>query len=146
MIVLNKDTARTLPVMMIDDSNHLSPKIGIAEANVTVKISKNLGALTAFTLTGKWAEIGQGLYSIAFASADLDTLGFFAYLVTAAGCDQYSGMMYVADFADYKADMSALATQATVDAIKSSTDHLPFDPADQSEVEHKIAEQNVRAL
>lgn len=117
---------------MVDSTDHLSPKLALAEANVTVSISKNLGALAAFTLTGKWAELGQGLYSISFAASDLNTVGFFAYLVTAPGSDQYSGMMYVADFTDYKADVSASATQATVDAIKSSTDNLPPDPADQS--------------
>lgn len=96
MLILDKDTARSLPVMMIDSADHVSPKTGIAEGDVTVNISKNLGSLTSFTITGKWTEIGQGLYSIDFSASDLDTEGFFAYLVTASGCDQYSGMMYVA--------------------------------------------------
>ena len=97
MITLKQSVARTLPVMLIDNTDHIAPKTGVAEEDVTVVISKNGGALTAFTLTGLWTEIGQGLYTVDFAIGDLDTVGFFAYLVTSAGCDQYSGMMYVSD-------------------------------------------------
>jgi len=95
MIKLTQSTARTLPVMLIDSDDHVAPKTGIAEGSVTVVTSKDGGALTGFTLTGLWTELGQGLYTIDFAIGDLNTVGYFAYLVTAAGCDQYSGMMYV---------------------------------------------------
>lgn len=128
MVVLDKDTARDLPVFLYDSSDHITPKTGIAEGSVTVKISKNLGALTAFTLIGKWTEIGQGLFKIAFASGDLDTKGFFGYLVTATGCDQYSGMMYVRDFANYKATgfstHSAADVKTAVEADGSKLDTL----------------------
>ena len=132
MIKLTQSTARTLPVMLIDSTDHVAPKTGIAEANVTVKTSKNGGALTDFTLTGLWTELGQGLYTIDFAIGDLDTVGFFAYLVTSAGCDQYAGMMYVDDFSDYMADVSLLALEATAQDIVERTDRLPDDPADHS--------------
>lgn len=95
MIILNQNEARKLPVLLIDKENHLLPKTGVAEGDVTVKITKDLGTLTDFTLAGKWAEIGHGVYSISFSASDLDTIGFFAYVVTAVGCDQYSGMVYV---------------------------------------------------
>jgi len=132
MIKLKQSIARTLPVMLIDSSDHIAPKVGIAEGSVTVKTSKDGGALTNFTLTDLWTELGQGLYSIDFAAGDLNTVGYFAYLVTAAGCDQYSGMAYVDSFSDYKADVSALALEATAQAIKAKTDNLPVDPADHS--------------
>jgi len=132
MIKLKQSIARTLPVMLIDNTDHIAPKTGVLEGDVTVKISKNGGALTAFTLTGLWTELGQGLYTIDFAIGDLNTVGFFAYLVTSAGCDQYSGMMYVDDFSDYKADVSALALEATAQGIVERTDRLPDDPADHS--------------
>jgi len=47
---------------------------------------------------------------------------------------------------DYKADVSALALEATVQAIKAKTDNLPSDPASQSAIEDKIdqAEANIR--
>lgn len=95
MIILTKDEARKLPVMLIDSSDHISAKTSVAEGDVTVTIAKNLGTLTSFTLTGKWTEIGQGVYSISFSASDLNTEGYFAYMVTSTGCDQYSGMMYV---------------------------------------------------
>lgn len=118
MIILKKDTAKKLPVMLIDSTDHLSPKTGVTEGSVTVKISKNLGSLTSFTLTGKWAEIGQGLYSISFSDSDLNTVGFFGYLVTATSCDQYSGMMYVNAPRATKAGQDVI--EATLAAIKGA--------------------------
>lgn len=143
MIKLKQSVARTLPVMMIDSTDHIAPKTGIAEGIVTVVTSKNGGALTGFTLTGLWTELGQGLYTIDFAIGDLNTVGFFAYLVTAAGCDQYSGVVYVDSFSDYKADVSALALEATAQNIKDKTDNLPVDPADQSQLEDAITATQV---
>jgi len=96
LIILKKDTARSLPVLLVDGGGAV--KTGVVEGSVTVVTSKNGGALTGFTLTGKWTELGQGLYTIDFADTDLDTEGFFAYLVTVTGCDQYSGIMYVSDW------------------------------------------------
>ena len=133
MISLDINVARSLPVLLIDSATRLG-KTGVTEGSVTVKISKNLGTLTSFTLTGKWTEIGQGLYKIAFAASDLDTEGFFGYLVTATGCDQYSGMMYVssdlvtllarltAARAGYLDNLSAgaVALEATLTAIKGA--------------------------
>jgi len=96
LIILKKDTARKLPVLLVDSGGAVVTSV--AEGDVTVVTSKNGGALTGFTLTDKWTELGQGLYTIDFASGDLDTEGFFAYLVTVTGCDQYSGIMYVSDW------------------------------------------------
>jgi len=96
LIILKKDTTRSLPVLLVDGGGAVVT--GVVEGSVTVVTSKNGGALTGFTLTDKWTELGQGLYTIDFADTDLDTEGFFAYLVTVTGCDQYSGIMYVSDW------------------------------------------------
>jgi len=96
LIILKKDIARSLPVLLVDGGGAVVT--GVVEGSVTVVTSKNGGALTGFTLTNKWTELGQGLYTIDFADTDLDTEGFFAYLVTVTGCDQYSGIMYVSDW------------------------------------------------
>jgi len=106
LIVLKKSVARKLPVLLVDSGGAVVT--GIAVGSVTVVTSKDGGALTVFTLTGKWTELGQGLYTISFADTDLDTEGFFAYLVTVTGCDQYSGIMYVSDW------------ETTVDSIASA--------------------------
>jgi len=127
MVILDQSVARALPVFLIDSTDHVTPKTGIAEGSVTVKISKNLGTLTAFTLTGLWTEIGQGLYKIAFAATDLDTVGFFGYLVTATGCDQFSGMQYV----------GTLGTN--VAAVKAKTDNLPANPASQTNLDVAVS-------
>lgn len=109
MVEIDKDTARDLPVLLTLSGATVT---GVAEGDVTVKIAKDLGTLTAFTLTGLWTEVGQGLYQIAFASGDLDTEGFFAYLVTTAVSDQYSGIVYVGDF---KANIGTLIARLTAD-------------------------------
>ncbi|MCD6362133.1 MAG: hypothetical protein J7M38_14845, partial [Armatimonadetes bacterium] len=96
MVKVDQNKARNLPVLLIDNSDHVTVKTGVTEDEVTVKISKNLAAFTLFDLTGKWVELGNGVYEISFAGSDLDTIGFFAYIVLAPGCDQYSGLVYVA--------------------------------------------------
>jgi len=116
MIKLLQSEARTLPVIMIDSTDHIAPKTGLVEGDMTVNISKDGGALGGFAPEEKWTERGQGYYTIDFAIGDLDTVGFFVYLVTAAGCDQYSGVVYVDSFSDYKADVAALALEATLSA------------------------------
>ena len=71
MIKLTQSTARSLPVMLIDSDDHVAPKTGIVEGSVTVVTSKDGGALTGFTLTDKWTELGQGLYTIDFSSSSI---------------------------------------------------------------------------
>jgi len=120
VIKLKKDEARSLPVLMIDSTDHVTPKTGLVAGDTTIQVSKNGGAFDAFDDTGKWTERGQGLYFIDFGVGDLDTEGYFAYLVTAAGADQFSGMAYVDDFADYKANIASLndpTAAAIADAV-----------------------------
>jgi len=119
LITLKIDTARSLPVLLVDGGGAVVTDV--AEEDVTVVISKNGGALTGFTLTDKWTELGQGLYTIDFADTDLDTVGFFAYLVTATGCDQYSGIMYVSDW-----ETTVDSMDGKVDSVKAITDLLPI--------------------
>jgi len=95
MVIVNQNEAKKLPVMLIDSSDHLTAKTGVIEDNVTVKISKNLGAFTNLDLTGKWSELGYGVYLIHLSASDLDTVGFLSYVVMVSRCDQYSGMVYV---------------------------------------------------
>jgi len=146
MVILKQSTARKLPVLLVDSGGAVMASV--AEGDVTVVTSKNGGALTGFTLTDKWTELGQGLYTIDFANTDLDTEGFFAYLVTVTGCDQYSGIMYVSDW-ETNVDSILEDTATTlddkintidtvVDAIKGKTDNLPTDPADESLIQAGI--------
>ena len=168
MIILKKDSARKLPVLLVDSGGAVQASVG--EGDVTVATSKNGGVLAGFTLTDKWTELGQGLYTIDFASGDLDTEGFFAYLVTVTGCDQYSGIMYVSDWEtnvdsileDTNTTLPAAITtaegnirgtdsdtlktlseqvdgvQTDATAIKEKTDNLPTDPADESLLEAEL--------
>jgi hypothetical protein len=161
MVTLRVGVERKLPVLLTDNGGAL--QTGIAEGDVTVQISKNLAALSAFTLTGKWSEVGLGIYAISFAAGDLDTEGFFTYTVTVAGCEQYTGLVYIGDLAEKTELESAISTtesnirgadsddlktlseqidavQTDTTAIKAKTDNLPDDPADESSIQGGIVD------
>lgn len=88
------NTAVTLPVMLRDGSN--DPVTGIAFGDATCKYSKAGAALATLTLSaGNWTELGQGLYTVDFTSSEIDTLGWFAYLVTGTGAKQYDNVVKV---------------------------------------------------
>jgi len=116
--------------MLVDGSGAV--KADVAEGDVTVVTSKNGGALTPFILTDKWTDLGQGLYTIDFASGDLDTEGFFAYLVTVTGCDQYSGIMYVSDWetnVDAILEDTATTLDGKINTIDTNVDSVLEDTA-----------------
>ena len=62
MIILKQSAARKLPVLLVDGGGAV--KTEVAEGSVTVKTSKNGGALTGFTITDKWTELGLSLIHI----------------------------------------------------------------------------------
>jgi len=130
LIILKQSSARKLPVLLVDSNGAVVTSV--AEGNVTVVTSKNGGALTGFTLTDKWTELGQGLYTINFANTDLDTEGFFAYLVTVTGCDQYSGIMYVSDWetnVDSILEDTATTLDGKINTIDTNVDSILEDTA-----------------
>ena len=64
---------------------------GLTFADVTCEFSKAGGAFAAKTLDGtNFTEIGNGVYTITFTAAELDTLGSFTIVVTGATIDQYT--------------------------------------------------------
>lgn len=96
-MIIKKDEARQLPVLMVDSSDLFTGKTAIAFGSVTVKLMKAGGsAWTTKTMTsGNWTEIDDGLYMISFTAAELDTLGNFNYIAQAAGAVDYHGFFGV---------------------------------------------------
>jgi len=105
-IDVTKDAARSLEVLLVDSSDGVTEETGIAEGDVTVTIRKAGGDNTAYDVTGKWTEKGDGLYEIAFTAADLDTLGTFIYLVEATGCRRFPGRVNIVS-----GDLTAIKTR-----------------------------------
>jgi hypothetical protein len=145
---LKQSVAAQLYVRIADTSN--VGITGIADTGVTAKLSKNGLSFSAFTVTsGNWTEVGNGIYSIALATGNTDTLGglLFGLFYTAGGSELFIEAQVVANVeADTFARLGApagasiAADLATIDdfidaevaAIKAKTDNLPSDPADQS--------------
>ena len=64
---------------------------GLVAADLTCEISKNGGALAAYSLVGKLTEIGSGIYTVSFTAAALDTLGQFIFTLNGATISQFAG-------------------------------------------------------
>jgi hypothetical protein len=91
-VLLN--TAVTLPVMLKDVNR--DPVTGVVFGDVTCTYSTNGAALgTLVVTTDNWTEIGQGLYTLDFTAGEIDTLGWFTYLVTGVGAKQYNNTVKV---------------------------------------------------
>lgn len=88
------NNAVTLPVLLIDGS--MDPVTGVAFGDVTCTYSKAGAALGTLTITAdNWTEIGQGLYTVDFTTGEIDTLGWFAFLVTGVGAKQFNSTVKV---------------------------------------------------
>jgi hypothetical protein len=95
--MIKQSIARKLPVLMQDSAG--APVTGLAFGDVSVKYAKEGDtSLTTKVLAAdpvEWFEIGQGLYDILFTIAELNTIGFFKYVVTGGAALQYSGLMQI---------------------------------------------------
>lgn len=82
MTDLKQSTAYTRMFLMLDSSDHITGKTGLA---VTVTLSKAGAAFGA--ASGSVSQVSSGWYKIVLDAADVDTLGDLAYHCTAAGAD-----------------------------------------------------------
>lgn len=153
LLVKQSDTAHPIELLMIDSSDHVSPKTGLT---VTVAVSKNGAAFGA--VTGTVAEVGNGIYKLTPSAADVGTLGELAIHATATGADPADALRQIVAFDPYavadlglsrldasvgtrlassgytapdNATITAIAgfVDTEVAAIKAKTDNLPASPA-----------------
>lgn len=76
------DTLRPIVWLMVDSTDHISPKTGLSPS---VVISKNGGSFAA--PTGTITEIGNGWYKLTPTATDVNTLGPLLVHATATGAD-----------------------------------------------------------
>lgn len=82
MAVLKQSTSFTRTFLMVDGSDHLSPKTGLT---VGVWLSKAGAAFTA--VSGTVSEISFGWYKVALNATDTNTLGDLAFHCTGTSAD-----------------------------------------------------------
>ncbi len=85
---LKQSTQVTITILMVDSSDHITGKTGLA-AGLTITASKAGGA--SATITPTVAEIDnsamKGVYSLVFTTTHTNTLGEFVINITATGAD-----------------------------------------------------------
>ncbi len=143
MYEVTQNNAITLPVLLRDASN--DPVTGVVFGDVTCTYSKAGGALGTLTVTAdNWTEIGQGMYTLDFTAAELDTLGWFGYMVTGAGAKQYDNTVMVIKrgqvhvLAAYNATTTVLVIRAWLEIdgqLIAAPDSLATSVRDASEAE-----------
>lgn len=133
--VLDKGSAtEKLVFFLADETDLLTAETG---ASPTVYLSLDGGTFAASTNSA--VEIGRGFYYVIPTTSEKNgrSLAIDAY---ATGTTTWREIHQIETFADYKADVSTIGTNVT--AIKTKTDNLPSDPADQSLITASIAGLN----
>lgn len=86
MQLLQNDTTRAIPFLMVDSTDHITGKTGLTP---TVRIGKNgaAGAAPAGTVSEIDAANQPGWYKLVPATGDVATLGAFTLHASAGGAD-----------------------------------------------------------
>jgi len=92
MILTKGQTSKKVMILMVDSTDHVTPKTGLSP---TVTKSKNGAAFGA--LSGSVAEVANGWYAITVAAGDVDTSGIVVFHAEAAGADKADVMVEIAD-------------------------------------------------
>ena len=96
---MKKGIARSLPCILVDDTDFKTPKTGIAYTVVTVEyVKEGDSSFTEKTLASEdWVELGNGIYNVSFTAAELDTKGKFIWNVKGTGFLNYPGKEWLTD-------------------------------------------------
>lgn len=159
-MLIKQSTARTLPVILIDSSDFITPITGTVFGDVTCKFRKE-GDTSWTTKTidaTNWTEIDDGHYDIDFTAGNLDTNGLFIYIVTVSGALQYSGLFIIrtntnddikADTAATLVDTNEIQGKLPTNEIMGSSDKADNDTvidailADTAEIQGKLPTNNI---
>ena len=138
---LKQNQTANVMVLMIDSIDHITGKTGLTLA---VEISKDGGAFATETGNVTVTERGNGWYSIAITGTHTNTLGDLVVSGTSAGADPGERISVVVaniesdtyakvpsgNIADYKADTTGLATEASIQGVSGDIVSLDSDIAD----------------
>lgn len=126
--IKQSQTAVPLTFVMVDSSDHVTPKTGLTP---TVTLSKNGAAFAA--PAGAVSEIGSGWYKVAANATDSNTLGVLDLHATAGGADpQDEEFLVVAyDPFSWPANFAAMVISASglVDANVAKVNGVGVDGA-----------------
>lgn len=106
MRLLVQNTARTIMVLLVSDSDHIT---GVESATLTIEESKNGLAFASTSPTVN--ERGNGWYAITLTTTNTNTLGDYALHITASGADPIDvvGQVVAVNVADaVRAGLTAL--------------------------------------
>jgi len=148
MRAVKQSTARTIMVLMVDSTDHVTGKTSLS---LTITASKAGAAFASISPTV--TERGSGWYSLALTTAHMDTLGDLALHITGTAADPADMLLEVVAYdpgdaaalglsrIDAAVSTRSTLTQAqvvsdstpflgaSVAAIKAKTDNLPATPA-----------------
>lgn len=93
MLIKQSSTARELIFLMVDGTDHITPKTGLSP---TVTLSKNGAAFGA--PAGAVTEVGSGWYKVAGNTTDTNTLGSLVLHATGAAADPVDAVFEVVVF------------------------------------------------
>lgn len=120
-----KSVTKDVGVTLLDAADE--PVTGLVNTDVTVVYRKN--GQTSFTtkvlLPGEFNEVGDGIYLITFTAGELNTAGFFRYVVTGSAFDRHEGDLVVINeqlslnqhIVSLKAAFATLANVRDVDVL-----------------------------
>ena len=141
---LKQSTAITLrigPFLDSTDGNTQETALTIAQADVV--LSKAGGAFAAKNDATSCTHDTKGYYSCPLNATDTGTLGMLKLAVHVAGALAVWHTFQVVTAAEWDRMCSTGASVAdvktVVDAVKTKTDNLPADPADDSDIDTQLA-------
>lgn len=115
-------TARTIMVLMVDSTDHVTGKTGLT---LTITASKAGGAFASISPTV--TERGSGWYSLALTTSHLDTLGDFALHITGVSADPADLLLEVVAY--NPEDATALGLASIDAAISTRSTYAGADTA-----------------
>jgi len=79
---LKQSTSAEVPIYLYDVSDGITPITGVVAGGVTAYTSQNGAAEASYTVTGKWTEIGHGVYSLTLDATITNTTGTLFLQIT----------------------------------------------------------------
>lgn len=113
-MIINQGTIPTVVFLLVDATDDETAETGLSP---TVQISKNGGSFA--TVTNSVSEIANGWYKVALTATETNTVGPLIVRATGTGADEWRDVHQVVDFADFQADVSALATASGLAALEN---------------------------
>jgi hypothetical protein len=95
MLIVTGDTTRLILFLMVDSTDHVTPKPSLSPTVTRSKNGGSFGAVAGAVAEVGGAGLGNGWYKLTPAAGDVDTLGVLILHATAAGADPADVMVEV---------------------------------------------------